>query len=149
MDGRSFLPYLEDESHKGDDRYRFFHVGRWPLNPENVGDIEINERWVGTAESSDPDTYKYKNCAVRNERFRFVNNSELYDLFNDPGETTDVAAEHPEIVEQMKKAYDQWWSEIRPFMVNETVPLTSERPFWVEYEKQRNSGGILPLRASE
>ncbi|MCP4311982.1 MAG: arylsulfatase [Bacteroidetes bacterium] len=149
MDGRSFLPYLEDESHKGEDRYRFFHAGRWPLNPENVGDIEINERWIGTAETSDPDNYQYKNCAVRNERFRFVDNSELYDLFNDPGETTDVAAEHPEIVEQMRIAYDQWWSEVRPFMVNENVPLAPERPFWVEYEKQKSSGGVQPLTASE
>jgi len=149
MDGRSFLPYLEDESHRGEDRYRFFHAGRWPLNPENVGDIEINERWVGTAESSDPDTYKYKNCAVRNERFRFVKNSELYDLYNDPGESTDVAAKHPEIVEQMRKAYDQWWSEVRPLMVNEDALLTKERPFWVEYEKQKNSTGILPLGVSE
>jgi arylsulfatase len=149
MDGRSFLSYLEDESHQGEDRYRFFHVGRWPLNPENVGEVEIRERWIGTAESSNPDNYKYKNCAVRNERFRFVNNSELYDLHNDPGETTDVADKHPEIVEQMRKAYDQWWSEVRPLMVNETVPLLSERPFWVEYEKQLNSSGIQPLKDSQ
>lgn len=149
MDGRSFLPYLLNKSHQSEDRYRFYHVGRWPLNPENVGEVEIKERWVGTAETSDPDTYKYKNCAVRNERFRFVSNSELYDLYNDPGETENVAEKHPEIVEQMRKAYDQWWSEVRPFMVNETVPLTPERPFWVAYEKQLNSSGIQPLKASE
>jgi len=148
MDGLSFLPFLEDEAYKGEDRYRFFHVGRWPLNPENVNGVEIKEHWVGTAESSDPENYKYKNCAVRNERFRFVNNSELYDLFNDPGETTDVAAKYPEIVEQMKKAYDQWWSEVRPLMVNETAPLTKERPFWVDYEKQKESTGILPLSSN-
>lgn len=147
VDGKSFLPYLLDESHQGEDRYRFFHVGRWPLNPENVGEVDIQERWVGTAESSDPDTYKYTNCAVRNERFRFVNNSELYDLYKDPGESEDVAEKHPEIVEQMRKAYDQWWSEVRPLMVNETAPLTPERPFWVDYEKQLNSSGIQPLKA--
>jgi arylsulfatase len=149
IDGRSFLPYLEDESFKGEDRYRFFHLGRWPLNPENVAGVEIDKMWVGTLESSDPDNYKYKNCAVRNERYRFVNNSELYDLFNDPGETEDVASKHPEMVEQMRNAYDQWWSEVRPLMVNETAPLTRERPFWMEYEKQKKSTGILPLSASE
>ena len=100
-------------------------------------------------ERSDPDNYKYTNCAVRNERFRFVNNKELYDLFNDPGETTDVAAKHPEIVEQMEKAYDQWWSEARPLMVNETAPLAKERPFWVDYEKQKETTGILPLSVVE
>jgi len=147
MDGRSFLPYLEDESYKGEDRYRFFHVGRWPLNPENLAGFETKR--VGTVESSDPDNYKYKNCAVRNERFRFVNNNELYDLFNDPGETEDVAAKYPEIVAQMRKAYDQWWNEVRPLMVNENVPLAPERPFWVEYEKQKKEKGIPPLSVSE
>lgn len=149
VDGVSFLPYLEDETFKGEDRYRFFHLGRWPLNPENVGEVEIAERWVGTAESSNPDNSKYKNCAVRNEQYRLVNNSELYDLYNDPGESEDVAAEHPEVVEQMRKAYDQWWSEARPLMVNENAPLLEERPFWVDYEKQKASTGIQLLSATE
>jgi arylsulfatase len=147
MDGRSFLPYLKDESYQGEDRYRFFHGGRWPLNPENVGDVEINDRWVGTAESSDPENHKYRNCAVRNERFRFVSDSLLYDLYNDPGETKNVAEHYPEVVEQMSLAFDQWWIEVRPFMVNENVPLASERPYWVEYEKQLNSTGIPPLKS--
>lgn len=145
IDGISFLPYLEDETFKGEDRYRFFHLGRWPLNPENVGTVEIAERWVGTTESANPDNYKYKNCAIRNEQYRLVNNTELYDLYSDPGESTNVAAEHPEIVEQMKKAYDQWWSEVRPLMVNETAPLLEKRPFWIEYEKQKQSTGIQLL----
>jgi arylsulfatase len=45
----------------------------------------------------------------------------------------------------MREAYDQWWTEVRPLMVNETAPLTPERPFWVEYEKQLNSSVIKPL----
>ena len=28
----------------------------------------------------------------------------------------------------MLAAYDQWWAEVRPFMVNEDVPLAKERP---------------------
>jgi arylsulfatase len=90
-----------------------------------VGDVEINERWVGNAESSDPDNYKDTKCAVRNERFRFVNNSELYDLYKDPGETENVADLHPEVVEQMSLAYEQWWSEVRPFLVNENFTRCS------------------------
>jgi len=147
MDGISFLPFLEDESFKGEDRYRFFHLGRWPLNPDNVGDVETEKHWIGTAGSSNPDNNKYKNCAVRNEQYRFVNHSELYDLYNDPGESKNVAAEHPEIVQQMKSAYDKWWSEVRPLMVNETVPLLNERPFWVDFEKQKSSRGIEVLSA--
>lgn len=124
-------------------------MGRWPLNPENVGGVEIEEHWVGTTESSNPDNYKYKNYAVRNEQYRFVNNSELYDLYNDPGESKNVAEEHPEIVEQMKNAYDQWWSEVRSLMVNESALLTKERPFWIDYEKQKKSKGIQFLSTTE
>jgi arylsulfatase len=42
----------------------------------------------------------------------------------------------------MRKVYDQWWSEVRPYMINENIPLAKERPFWIEYEKQKESGGI-------
>jgi len=34
------------------------------------------------------------------------------------------------------------WSNVRPYMVNEIVPLANEKPFWTEYEKQKESGGI-------
>jgi len=37
---------------------------------------------------------------------------EIYDIDADPGETKDVAAEHPEIVDQMKKEYDAWFTDV-------------------------------------
>ena len=73
----------------------------------------------------------------------------MYDLYNDPGESKNVAEEHPEIVEQMKNAYDQWWSEVRSLMVNESALLTKERPFWIDYEKQKKSKGIQFLSTTE
>ena len=36
---------------------------------------------------------------------------ELYDIAADPGETKDLAAEHPAIVEAMKKQYDVWFTD--------------------------------------
>lgn len=142
IDGQSFLPYLKDTSYKADDRYRFFHSGRWPLNPENANNQEGSEHWMGTLENSNPENSIYKNCAVRNERYRFVNNKELYDVITDPGQKHDIAAQYPEIVLKMSKVYDQWWSNVRPFMVNENVPLSNEKPFWTEYESQKELGGI-------
>ncbi|NQU51077.1 MAG: arylsulfatase [Bacteroidetes bacterium] len=142
LDGQSFLPYLKDKNHKEADRYRFFHGGRWPLNPENANNQEGSDRWVGTLETSNPDNSIYKNCAVRNERYRFVNNKELYDVISDPGQKQDIADQHPEVVAEMQKVYKQWWSEVRPFMVNENVALAKEKPFWVEYKKQEAAGGI-------
>ena len=42
----------------------------------------------------------------------------------------------------MRKVYDEWWSNVRPYMVNETVPVAKEKPFWTEYKKQKESTGI-------
>ena len=142
LDGQSFLPYLMDEAFEGKDGYRFVHSGRWLLNPKNVNGQEVRKKVLGTEETSDPEYSKYRRCAVRNEQYRFVNNNELYDLFNDPGQIKNIASEHPEIVAQMRKAYDEWWSEVRPYMVNENVPLAKERPYWTEYYKQEQSTGI-------
>lgn len=142
LDGRSFLPYLQSDSFEADDRYRFVHGGRWPLKPENAVDQEGSERWVGTSESSNPDNAIYKNCAVRNERYRYINNKELYDVIDDPGQTKDIASDHPEVIAEMQKAYNTWWNQVKPYLVNEQVPLAKEKPFWVAYNAQKESVGI-------
>jgi arylsulfatase len=48
-----------------------------------------------------------------------VNNEELYDLSTDPGETKNVIAEHPKVVNQLRKTYDKWWIRMQPGLVNE------------------------------
>lgn len=142
LDGRSFLPDLLDKNHNPTDRYRFVHGGRWPLNPKNTNQLEGSERWLGTLENANPDNSMYQKCAVRNEQYRLVNNKELYDVMNDPGQKQNIATQYPEIVEEMRHVYNKWWSDVRPFMVNETAQLAIEKPFWVEYEKQIKSGAI-------
>jgi arylsulfatase A-like enzyme len=37
---------------------------------------------------------------------------ELYDIVNDPGETRDISASHPEIVEQMSEQFAKWRSSV-------------------------------------
>jgi len=49
---------------------------------------------------------------VMNERFRWVDGRELFDLQADPLQTTDVAAAHPEVVRQMADAYERWWQRV-------------------------------------
>ena len=68
LDGRSLVPLLQNPNSDWRDPYVFVHQGRWAR---------------GMAAQS-----KYKNCALRNSRFRLVNNEELYDIKSDPGETT-------------------------------------------------------------
>ncbi len=123
IDGRSMLPLLEDVEADLPDRKLFVHQGRW-------------------AKGDDPNDSKFKNCAVRTQRWRFVNNKELYDIANDPYEATDVAEEHPEVVAELRQAYDEWWKNTVPLMVNEDAPYAAQQPQAVRYEKQKAERGI-------
>ncbi|WNC72817.1 arylsulfatase [Thalassotalea psychrophila] len=37
---------------------------------------------------------------------------ELFDLTNDPGQTNDISAQHPEKVIELAQAYEQWWLHV-------------------------------------
>ena len=124
LDGRSFAPLLRDPKAAWADRYIFVHVGRWGKG-----------RAAGA---------KYSGCAVRSQRFRLVNNRELFDIAADPGETTNVIDKHPDVVAGMRKAYDRWWSQVLPAMVNEDAPVPKENPFKVLYRKQAASEKGIP-----
>ena len=124
LDGRSLLPLLEDPDGAWADRELFIHCGRW--NP-------------GKREAA-----KYKKCAVRTAKWRFDNNTQLYDIENDRSETTDVSAEHPEVVAKLRAAFDQWWDSTEPFLVNEDLPKIApeDQPFAIRYNKQLKETGI-------
>jgi len=123
IDGRSLVPLLAGAQVEWPDRFLFFHVGRWP-------------------KFADPQQHRYDRCAVRSQRFRLVNHTQLFDMEQDPGQTTNVADKHPEVVEAMRKAYDAWWDSVQPLLVNEKAPDAPERPYHVWYEKQLQAEGI-------
>lgn len=124
LDGRSLLPLLKDPGADWPDRQRFVHCGRW--------------------NSGKRDASKFKKCAVRTERWRFVNNKELYDISKDPFEKTDVAGQHAEVITKLRQTYDQWWESVLPLMVNEGLPKVSpeNQPLAIRYYKQLKEKGI-------
>ncbi|MDB4345746.1 arylsulfatase [bacterium] len=124
LDGRSLLPLLKDADADWADRELFIHCGRWPVNKRN--------------------DFKYRKSAVRTEQWRLVNNVELYDISKDRGETTNVAAQYPEVVDRLSKSYGKWWDSVIPLMVNEDLPKVApeDQPFAIRYEKQLKEKGI-------
>jgi arylsulfatase A-like enzyme len=122
VEGRSLLPLIEDPQAAWPDRYLFTHVARWPVGDE-------------------PNDHQYEKFSVRNQRYRLVG-AELFDMQADPGQTKNVAAEHPDVVKAMRAAYDTFWKEARPLMVNEGVPMSPTKPFHELYRKQEQAGGI-------
>lgn len=53
-------------------------------------------------------------CAVLWNKWRLVHGKELYDLRTDPGQMTDVAGKHPEVVRKMLDHYETWWRGVEP-----------------------------------
>jgi len=49
---------------------------------------------------------------VMTERWRLVNLDELYDMQSDPGQSRDVAADHPQIVRELRAAYEKYWKDV-------------------------------------
>ena len=122
VEGRSLLPLLLGQKIRMADRYLFSQKARWPTG-------------------SEPDKHQWNNFAVRNDRYRLVGN-QLFDLVADPGQKTSVADQHPGVVKEMRNAYDKFWKEARPLMVNEKAPMSKTRPFHVWFNEQMEQGGI-------
>lgn len=120
IEGRSLWPLLQNPSAKWEERTLVTHFGRWPK---------------GKAAES-----KHANGSIRNARFRLVNNKELYDLQADKGETTNVIDQHPEVVASLRAAYDKWWSEALPLMVNEDAVGPKYNPYHELYWKAFGGG---------
>ena len=55
---------------------------------------------------------KGKDASVMTDQYRLVKGNELYDHDNDAGETTDIAAQHPDIVKTLQQQYDSWWKRV-------------------------------------
>jgi arylsulfatase len=86
-------------------------------------------------------------AAVRNTRWALVSEKggaksawQLFDLTEDYGQKKDVAAEHPGVVREMGAAFDKWWDECLPLMVNEKVVGPELNPFAVRYWEQFGGG---------
>jgi arylsulfatase A-like enzyme len=129
VEGRNLLPLLNNPQAPWPDRYLVRHIGRWP-------------------KGADPSAHKYTQCSVRNTRWHLVNDSKenvkrwaLYDLQADPGEKTDVAVQHPEVVKELDAAYDKWWAEVLPLLVNETAPQPAVNPYHEQYWRQYQGPG--------
>lgn len=126
VEGRSLMPLLTNAHADWPDRTLVTHVGRWPRG-------KVAE-------------WKYRNCSIRDARYTLVNNAELYDLQADPGEKTNVIDAHPEVVAKLRGAYDQWWTDVQPLLVNEDAVGPKVNPFKELYWKQFGGGPDEALR---
>ena len=92
LDGRSFLPLLTNKNKKWKKRAIFVQWHRG-LEPE-----------------------KFRNFAMADQQWTLLSSNaasfELYDITKDPKEENDLSKEHPDKLNDMKKGYLQWFSDV-------------------------------------
>ena len=65
---------------------------------------------------------KWRMTSVMTDRWRLVDNTELYDMRADPGQRNNVIEDYPGVVAELRQAYDEWWDDIS-LRFDETTPL--------------------------
>jgi arylsulfatase len=141
VEGVSLLPLIEGRAGDWPDRFLFTHTCRWPTGAE-------------------PDAFRDVTFSIRSQRYRYVGptpsggkgkakkggasvgKAALFDMESDPAQTTDLIDQMPEVAKEMKAAYDQYWKEARPLMVNETAEMSPTRPYHEWFEQQKAARGI-------
>lgn len=109
MDGVSLRPLLEGHSAGWPDRTLFFQQTR--PDPNGLDEPRL-----------------FTHCAVRSQRYKIVmsaanpkelytkasgpEETELFDMEKDPGESNNIAKAHPEIVNRMRSEYEAWFREV-------------------------------------
>lgn len=108
---------------KPPDKVRFDGRSLWPLLTGNTEDWPRRTLFFQWHRGDRPEPLRA--CAAVTDRWKLVQprgsgdkppdstECELYDLPADPFEQRDVAADHPEIVERMTRAYQSWFAEMR------------------------------------
>ena len=101
MDGSSLLPLMQKGDHP-----------TWP------------ERMIMTDSQKYDLPMKWATTAVMSERWRLIEGKELYDIVADPGQKSNVYADHPEVVAELSAWYDTLRDDIEPSLKNvPAIPL--------------------------
>ena len=85
-------------------------------------------------------------CPIRNSRFTPGEQQQLYDLKADPGEKKNVIDEHPQVVAELRTAYDAWWEEVLPRWRTKThgngpTVNTFKELYWKQFPEEKPKAG--------
>jgi len=94
IDGRSLAPLFEQTTDSVEDE--------WP------------DRLIFTHQNVFGDNRMFPG-GVRTQRYRLTNRGkgyELYDMISDPGQTENVADDHPEVLQRLSREYEDWYEQV-------------------------------------
>ena len=122
LDGRSLMPLLRDAKVPWEERMMFFQWDSAAVPRRGHAFAVVGERWK-LVQPCGMDLPQQKHirdsyaelCRLQGRGERSIEGAaryELYDVAADPGERKDVAGEHADVVEKMKREYDAWFTEV-------------------------------------
>lgn len=95
LDGKSLVPLLKEDGNNWKERILFTDSQR----------RQVPEKWIKTA--------------VMTNRWRLVDNKELYDMQKDPSQQNNVINQFPTEVDSLRNAYEEWWQNTATNFSNE------------------------------
>ena len=87
---------------------------------DTKGRVDWPDRMLVTDSQRVRDPIKWKQSSVMSQGWRLVNGKELYNIDKDPGQTKNVAGDHPARLAEMIAFYDTWWAELEPTFAETT-----------------------------
>lgn len=77
-------------------------------------DLELADRVLFVETQRTFTSKSWENTAAMTRRWRLVDNKELYDMQNDPGQENNQITKHPEVVQKIQKAHTAYWRHVTP-----------------------------------
>ena len=114
LDGRSLVPLLRAGQGSQHQPYVYHTWDRFFPNPDRRWGIS-DQRWklVGMfGADAEPDPARWR----------------LFDLQNDPGESQNVAKQHPEIVGRLRAEFVRWFDDVTEGIVYQPIPIPVGHP---------------------
>ncbi|MBB6431246.1 arylsulfatase [Algisphaera agarilytica] len=78
----------------------------------NVKLEDVESRVVVTDSQRVLEPVKWKDSAVMTRRWRLIQGDKLFDILEDRAQQNNLAAEFPEVVEQLRQEYEAWWAHV-------------------------------------
>ena len=110
-DGTSFLPYLEKPDTAPSGRDLIWHYPHWGNQGGSPGNAIRDGKW-------------------KLIRWDWPVRTELFDLESDPGEQTDLAAKHPEMVAKLTARIDSFLSESKAYRASKNPEFKGKFEKW-------------------
>jgi arylsulfatase A-like enzyme len=75
---------------------------------------EVPERTLFVERQRTFEPKKWSGAVGMTSRWRLVDDKELYDIKQDPGQKNNLISEHPEVVEKIRADFESYWKKVTP-----------------------------------